>query len=396
MEITSSELTSNGLTTQEMTTNELTTQPLTTQELTTAYLTTQEMTTQPLTSMEMTTQPVTSMEMTTKPMTTSRLTTQPVTSQRLTTKPMTTKPMTSQPLTSGRLTTKPLTTQELTTKPLTSNSLTTQALIIGAPSVRFVNTIPNTNLTIYTDVLNTFYLAYGVATQYMEVNQGSVVLTNVLNGTASLSNGNPLMVTFGAYVVEALIISSSGIFTPVQFSESLNPGNSFNETSKAYIRMIVLGNDTFVLSMASDSGSIFSYVSYLTATPFLPVSPSISSIRIFDSAKSYNNPILILPVSLMAGKVYTVYYFNGMASIYYDHELDGSVNPPVGLTTGWNSALTAPLTTKSFTSNQMTSSILTTVEITSQSVVQNQETGNGSSKLSAFFTLILLVMTLLL
>jgi len=228
------------------------------------------------------------------------------------------------------------------------------------PYIRFVNQMEGTTLTIYSDKLEIIKLDFTSATQYYYVPSGSVSVTNVLNTAgASLTNGNPILLSFDGFATVALV-TTGGQFTMVMLNESFS--SSMDDSTKAYVRMIDLGEAVQYVSLAYVAGSINAYTGFLVATPFKPVDPaSATEFRIFETTKgTYNAPLVTLSTSLTAGKAYTVFFFtpsgSTSATLALDHDISGSIANPTPASTSTSSAGTSTSADASSTSTSSTSS----------------------------------------
>jgi len=179
-----------------------------------------------------------------------------------------------------------------------------------SPNVRFVNAIEGSTIDIYTNELNTVHLTYEQVTDYVSVPAGSIHVTNVLDQNSnSLNNAVPILIQFDYYATVVAVIAD-GNFVLVLLNETVSTGMSDADPSKAYVRMIDLGNATRYTTIASASGSLSTYVGFLEATPFVAIDKSTSDLVVFDSqAGTYNDPILTIPTSFNGGSAYTVFFF---------------------------------------------------------------------------------------
>jgi hypothetical protein len=262
-----------------------------------------------------------------------------------------------------------------------------------SPSVRFVNQVEGSTLTVYSNAISTFSLDYMASTNYYPIEGGQLMVTNILdqNGN-SLNDGNSLLLSFGSFATIALV-KIGNTFTPVQLNETVDPNMPMNDVSKAYVRMIDLGQGVQYVSFAAVSGSLSAYTGFLVATPFKEVSPSINEFRIFDSQSgTYNTPILKTSVTLQAGKVYTYFFFTPTNTVSgylaYDHDVDGSINIP-----------TQPSTTQAQPTQATTGTVSNTpsTPVTSGVIVGtpvNNHEHSGASKMiiGSIFALIVLLL----
>jgi hypothetical protein len=209
------------------------------------------------------------------------------------------------------------------------------------PNVRFVNQIEGSSLVIYSDKLTTISLPYEAVTPYYDISTGSLSITNVLDASGnSLTNGNPILLSFDSFATVALV-HTGGKFTLVMLNESSSV--PMTDETQAYVRMIDLAEAVQYVSLASVAGSITSYTGFLVATPFKSVDPTATQFRIFEStAGTYNSPLVTLPVTLSAGKAYTVFFFTpqsgATATLAYDHDVSGAINPSTSTSSDASSA----------------------------------------------------------
>jgi len=265
------------------------------------------------------------------------------------------------------------------------------------PYVRFVNQIEGRNLTVYTDALPVMQLSFMNSTAYVSVPSGSLSITNVVdqNGT-SLTNGVTILLTFDTYATAALVWTG-GQFTLVRLLEN-SSAPLMTDSSKAYVRVIDLGEDVQYISVATVAGTIASYEGFLVATNYQPVDPSITSeFRIFNSVTgTYNTPILTLPAALIAGEAYTVFFFTPVAGpsayIVYDHNATISSSSSPMMTTG----MAAPQMTTGMIASPMTtgqSTPMTTGQIVGSN--NNQAPNSSASQLLCSFGMFITMIALL-
>jgi hypothetical protein len=256
------------------------------------------------------------------------------------------------------------------------------SFVLCDPYVRFVNQIEGSTLSIYSDKLPTLKLSFTDATQYYSIPTGSLSITNVLEKSGdSLINGNSILLSFSAYGTVALVNSTTGVFTLVMLNES--SATPMTDTTKAYIRMIDLGQAVEYVSFAYVAGSISSYTGYLVATSFEAVDPSVATeFRIFESTQgSYNAPLITAPLTLSAGNAYTLFFYTSSGSytakLAYDHSISGSVTPVSSTSSSTGSPTPVPSSTSSSGNTQ--------TPLTTSQIINNQGTEtetNASNKVS--------------
>jgi len=284
--------------------------------------------------------------------------------------------------------------------------LSVLAIAFADPYVRFVNQIEGRNLTVYSDALPVMQLPFMNSTAYVSVPSGSLSITNVVdqNGT-SLTNGVSLLLTFDTYATAALVWTQ-GQFTLVRLLENTS-APVMTDATKAYVRVINLGEGVQYISVATVAGTISSYQGFLVATNYQQVDPSITSeFRIFNSVSgTYNTPIITIPATLTAGKAYTVFFFtpsNGIDSAYYVYDHDAIISSGSPMTTGSVAQMTtgvaAPQMTTGNTPSPITSGQAQNTPMTTGQVVgsnNNQTPNSSASQLCSLGMLVTMIAVLL-
>jgi len=254
--------------------------------------------------------------------------------------------------------------------------------------LRFVNEIPGSTYTIYTNALTPLKVNYTGITEYVPVpvedGTGSITVSNVIDQHGnSVSSG--LLLTFTNYTT--FVLASPSTFTIVKFVENVSNALTNDET-QAYVRVINLGSTEEYLTVAGVAGSIAAYQGFLEATSYVAVNPTITTqFRIYDTVNgSYNNPELVLPVQLQAGDAYTVFYFASntstsakIAKLAYDHPASDLF--VVHVTTGIQAATTNSATTNAIPTQVTTGGISQEPEFltTAQVITPNNEEYNSAS-----------------
>jgi len=163
-------------------------------------------------------------------------------------------------------------------------------------------------------------------TEYQVVTGGSIQITNVVDHTTGVSytGANPQLI--------GVLSNNTLCFTIVNESMVLV---TFNETAPAnidytqsWIRMIDLGTDSNLVTLAYTNGAIASYVGSLVNTQYQTISPNTTTLRVYYSTGgSYNSPLITLDSALNASDAYTVFYFTpasgSVASLVFDRDFLG-------------------------------------------------------------------------
>jgi len=229
------------------------------------------------------------------------------------------------------------------------------------PTIRFVNAIENTTLDIYTNEFKTFTLNYTEVSSYIEtLSNGTLQVTNVVNHDTqeSLIGSIPQLVSF-PYNATIAIYQKNGTTYLILFNET---SPSIIEDSKCWVKLVDLGYTANLITLASVSGDIVSYVGPLVNSPYVNVDPTTTSLRIYNSSTgSYNTPDITLSTQLNATNAYTVFYFEPstgpMAEIVFDRSFAGALNVTSPITTSrLNSTSGRQITSgKHLTSSMVTS-----------------------------------------
>jgi hypothetical protein len=279
------------------------------------------------------------------------------------------------------------------------------SFVFADPYVRFVNQIEGSNLTVYSNSLDVIKLEFMNSTSYIAVPSGSISVTNVVNqnGT-SLTNGMSILLNFDTYATIALVWTG-GQFTLVRLLENTS-APLMTDTSKAYVRVIDLGEGVQYISVATVAGAMSSYQGFLVATNYESVDPSITSeFRIFNSQTgTYNTPMITIPANLTAGNAYTVFFFTSStganyATLVYDRDISGpsstgATNTNVPMTTGMDSPVS--MTTGMDSPVSMTTGMDSPVSMTTGQIIgSNNNEQNSASQLCSFGIVITMMIALL-
>jgi len=269
------------------------------------------------------------------------------------------------------------------------------SMILAQPSssnsLRFVNAMEGTTITIYSNKLSDITLAYQGATAYYPIDDGTIQITNILdqNGN-SLTNGVPLLTSFGPYNTLVAVINDAETdptkkFLMVLFNEtkpaSMDSANT--DTSKAWLRLMDFSQSIKYITLASQAGAIAQYIGFLQATPFTSLAASTNQLRFYNSeTETYNTPSLLVDTTFSGANAYTVMFYTSssgvQSAVVVNDRAVGSGNQQqstVAASTTTGSASTTGQTTES-------SPMMTTNSPIQQTGVNNQE--NGSEKLAAF------------
>eukprot|EP01114_Cavostelium_apophysatum_P011982 TRINITY_DN2659_c0_g2_i1.p1 TRINITY_DN2659_c0_g2~~TRINITY_DN2659_c0_g2_i1.p1 ORF type:complete len:305 (+),score=94.23 TRINITY_DN2659_c0_g2_i1:133-1047(+) len=194
------------------------------------------------------------------------------------------------------------------------------AVVQSAPYVRFINGyMASEVVTLQSDLLPDFTLAYGEVTEYQLVTGGRLEVTISSNLTGAFYNTS-LLVIFNSYTTVAVAMDNTNKINLVFFNDTeaatmiqnyLQPGD--NDTvgpNRAWIRLAsyVAGNQQISLfKNSAGSASMFSNVAYSQVTQFVEVVPSaVTSVLVKRGTSTVTSP-----VSLERNTAYTVFAFGG-------------------------------------------------------------------------------------
>jgi len=303
------------------------------------------------------------------------------------------------------------------------------SMICAQPSnsVRFVNAIEGTTLTIFTNKLDSITLPYMSATAYFPIADGTIQITNVLDQNAtSLNNGSPLLTSFGPFYTLVAIINEAETdptkrFALVLFNETAPTSmDTSNDSTKVWVRLMDFSQSVQYITLAYQAGAIAQYVGFLQTTTYTPIAASTTQLRFYNSAtQTYNTPSLLINTTFISLNAYTIMFFtssNGTqsANVIKDRAVgtNGSTSTSGSATTTGSQSTSGSSTSGSSTSgSQSTQSMTTGVStpstsgtkmttsapsMTTNSPLQtgsnNQE--NGSDKLAAFGLISLIAIAL--
>jgi len=289
------------------------------------------------------------------------------------------------------------------------------SLVIAQPStsnsVRFVNAIEGSTLTIYTNKLNDITLAYQQSTIYYPVADGTIQITNILdqNGN-SWNGGNPLLTSFGPYNTLVAVMYEAETdptkkFLLVLFNET-KPANmdSGSDNTKAWVRLMDFSQSIKYITLASPAGAIAQYIGFLQTTTYSALSASTNQVRFYNSeTQTYNTPSLLVDTSFSGQNAYTIMFFTsstGVQSTVITNDrtvgsgVSQSTSTASATTTGATDATTqaVPQTTTTTGSPSMTTQA--TMMTTKSPIGVNNPEGNGSGKLAAFGLVSLIALAL--
>jgi len=289
------------------------------------------------------------------------------------------------------------------------------ALVSAQDSIRFVNNVENTTIRIYSNKLDTITLPFMGVSQFFNVSDGVLSITNVLDqNSSSLTGGTPLLTEFGAHYTLVATINKAETdptkrFVLALFNESAPAGfDQSTDSTKAWIRFLVLTQDIQYLTLASPAGAIVSYAGFLTYTPYTSIAASTTNMRVYKSdTQTYNTPLIVFNTTFVGLEAYTIMFFtenNGtlsFVSVIDDRHVgaESSTTTAAGTTTGAQGTSTGAqgtttaqgtgaqgTSTGSQATGAMTSGVVSPVttkapvEVTTQGVINNNE--NSASKLA--------------
>jgi len=281
------------------------------------------------------------------------------------------------------------------------------SMILAQPSssnsVRFVNAIEGSTITIYSNKLNDINLAYQATTAYFPIADGTIQITNILDQDGnSLTNGVPLLTSFGPYHTLVAVINEAETdptkkFLLVLFNETkptaMDSANT--DSSKAWLRMMDFSQSVKYITLASQAGAIAQYIGFLQTTPYTALAASTSQLRFYNSeTQTYNTPSLLVDTSFSGANAYTIMFFTSStgvqsAVVVNDRAVGSGVVDQSTTTSG--SMTTAPVagstTTGSPSLTTQSSPMMTTGSVpmmTTRSPIGVNNNENGSEKLAAF------------
>jgi len=216
---------------------------------------------------------------------------------------------------------------------ITLFSLFCAVQFIEAANIRFLNNIEGQTITIQTDALGSLTLPYQSISPYTAVSNPSISVISVMNvgGSGYSYTNTSIAITLVDYTTVAATFKN-GEFYLVMFNETTSSAMT-DGTNSAWVRFIDLTEFIPFLSVNSNSQTLWSYVGYLEATPFVAVDPSITTSFIATQSGTSNTYPISMDSSLSAGSVYTICVFatsTGPQGIVY---LDRSFAPQAALST---------------------------------------------------------------
>jgi len=89
-----------------------------------------------------------------------------------------------------------------------------------------------------------------------------------------------------------------------------------SDSSKAFVRLMDLSSSITYVTLASQSGTVASYVGYLQTTAYYPVAATTTSMRMWDTQSgSYNSPSVTFDTAFTGLTAYTVVFFTTKAGV---------------------------------------------------------------------------------
>jgi len=227
----------------------------------------------------------------------------------------------------------------------------------NVPFIRFINALDHVNISIQTDKLPSMELSYMQASNYTEVDSGSLDVQ--IFDTLGLALTNISMMVQFDYYCTIIIIKLNNTIVLVPFNETVAPtmvqnvGSNDTIPDRAWIRLINAVSKGAMISIFANSDIVplYSNVGFLEATPYVEVDPS--SNKFLLSWAQTSSQFVLVP-SFEKSNAYTAVAFDSQTSgfsgaLYWDRFVP-MVNASSVATTGMTNLNSTVSTSGSSTS----------------------------------------------
>jgi len=201
----------------------------------------------------------------------------------------------------------------------------------SADYIRFVNNINPETIVIETTEVGEFTLDFQQVSDYTSVSSSSVSVVSIKNlgGTGYSYTSTPILVDLTTEYTTVIATFKNGEFYLVLVNETNGVLMTSAGSDRALIRMIDCSSEIPYISVNANSNTLWTYVTYLQATPFAEIdASSVPTFQISESGTS-NTYAVSMNNQITANNIYTIFFFEQInagpqAIVYFDHAVDAS------------------------------------------------------------------------